>query len=150
MSKSTFGWRKAGFAAVATALVAGGALAGISTAAAVPAEPGQLDTESPAPSVLKGQTDAPAGDLDFEFLNSWTTGSSVTFTIAGNTCSNAAGIAKAIEFASAPSVSVTGPTTGIDSTTPGTAGAATPVFTTTLGSSGATPPGECATAGIQD
>ena len=142
MSKSTFGWRQAGFTAVATALVFGGTLVGAGAATAVS---GQLSPGS-APGVIQGANNQAAGNLTYEFLNSFTTNTTVTLTPRVNDCTTAAGIAAALEFASAPTATLTGPTTGLGSTTAGSSTSTKPAFTVTLGSSST----QCITAGIQD
>lgn len=148
MSTSINRRRRFGFSAAATALVCGAALAGAGSATAavdVFAAPDQL-------TVLQGGSDQAAGNLTYEFENSWNTNASVTFAIAGNDCSDATGIAKAVEFAAAPTLTLSGPTDGIGSTTAGTA-----TFAGTsegiLSSSGTASPGQptdCETAGITD
>ena len=58
------------------------------------------------PNVLQGQAGQPAGNLTLELANGWTTGATQTFTIAGNNCSTAAGIAAAVSFSSVPNAAV--------------------------------------------
>jgi len=96
-----------------------------------------------APDVAQGTTNQAVGSVTLDFANDYVTNSAQTFTINGNSCSTAAGIAKATEFAAVPTAALTGPfLTG--ATTAGTA--TKPAFTTTLSSSTT----QCATAGITD
>jgi len=96
-----------------------------------------------APVVAQGTTSQAVGSVTLDFANDYVTDSAQTFTINGNSCLNAVGIAKATEFAAVPTAALTGPfLTG--ATTAGTA--TKPTFTTTLGSSTT----QCATAGITD
>lgn len=148
MSKSTFGWRQAGFAGVAAALVAGGALVGIGTANAAASTltlvPGQTKT-----AVHAGGTDQALAPVVFTTDNHWNTNSTLTFTVAGNDCSTAAGIAKAISFA--PSTL----TLGFANVTPGGGTAEAPSIQSS-GTLGSTQLGlgssstACATKNIKD
>ena len=110
MSKSTFGWRQAGFTAVATALVFGGTLVGVGAANAAAAAtltitPGQTKT-----AVHQGDTGNNAvavSGLTYSTDNLFANGSTVSFRIAGNVCTTAADREKAIGFVAGSEVSVT-------------------------------------------
>jgi putative cell wall-binding protein len=96
-----------------------------------------------APNVTQGANNQSAGSLTLDFTNNFATNAAQTFTVAGNNCATAPGIAAATEFSAIPTAALTGPfLAGLT-----TAGTATkPAFTTTLGSSTT----QCATAGIKD
>ena len=149
MSKSTFGWRQAGFTAVATALVFGGTLVGAGAASAAP-DPiiagTYMATSTPkAPDVVAGQAGQDAGDVSLVIKGNFSAGQTLTFALPTNaSCSTAAGVNAATSFDGVPTVKVSGALKE-DGTGAGTATA--PVFNTpVLTSAGA----QCSSQGIND
>jgi putative cell wall-binding protein len=137
LSKSTIGSRRrAGLASLSTVAMVG-ALCVAGAGAASAATPTGLSADN-APNVTQGATNQAAGDLNYAFVNNYTTGATVTFTLPTYGCDTAAHVAQDIEFASVPTVTVAKDDAAQTSTPP--------AVTTTLGSSST----QCATAGIQD
>jgi putative cell wall-binding protein len=146
VSTATTRLRRAGAGGLAAAVVAGTlvASAGLASAAATPvAGTYQLTATSAATTIYPGLANQAAGDVEYWTTSGWTTGDTLTFTVGANNCSTAAGLANAVSFSAAPSVTLAGPfvqTTGAAGT------AAKPTFTTKLGQSSAA----CTTAGVND
>ena len=138
MSSKIKGLRRAGIVGLSTVVAISMTTGLAMTASALP----PAYTALTAPNVARG-AGRPAGDLTLDFANVFATNAAQTFTISGNNCATAPGIAAATGFAANPASAVAGPymATG---TTAGTASA--PGFTSLLGSSSA----QCATAGIKD
>ena len=138
MSFKIKGLRRAGIVGLST-VVATTMMTGLAvTASALP----PAYTALTAPNVARGAAQ-PVGSLTLDFTNSFVTNAAQTFTISGNNCATAPGIAAATGFTALPTAALSGPfiATG---TTAGTA--TTPAFTSVLGSSST----QCATAGITD
>ncbi|MHB1472341.1 MAG: cell wall-binding repeat-containing protein [Dermatophilaceae bacterium] len=138
MSFKIKGLRRAGIVGLST-VVAISMTTGLAvTASALP----PAYTALSAPNVARA-TAQPAGSLTLDFTNSFVTNAAQTFTISGNNCATAPGIAAATGFTANPTSAVAGPFIA-NGTTAGTA--TVPGFTSLLGSSST----QCATAGIKD
>lgn len=87
MSKSTFGWRQAGFTAVATALVFGGTLVGAGAASAAIANPA-IAISGTAATVLQGANNQAASNVNYSFDNAFTSTDTIAFSIQPNGAPN--------------------------------------------------------------
>jgi putative cell wall-binding protein len=138
VSTKNMGLRRVGIVGLSTLVVTSMmSLTGASSFAAI----GDYLVVPPVLNVARGAGAAPASNVTLEFANNWGAGATQTFTVGGNDCSTAAGIAKAVGFNGPPAFMVTDP--GLDNNmildTP-------PFLAENMSSSS----GSCAVAGILD
>jgi hypothetical protein len=137
VSSKKMGLRRVGIVGLSTLVVTSMmSLTGVSSFAAI----GDYLVVPPVLNVARNVGNQPAANVTLEFANNWGAGATQTFTVGGNDCSTAAGIAKAVGFNGPPAFAVTDP--GLDNNVLDTP----PFLAENMSSSS----GSCTVAGILD